>query len=188
MTTIRTRTTPETFAVDFMATPGNYDDCFPAFRRKHLHIVQEVLQRHDTRLLGGPILRAMVKADQITIAEAVQDIWELAEAESQVPDNFMKDSEAARIQAELEELERQASPALWEDYDHPLHEQGLATFERLRARQRELTIEHLREQGENPLADMAESFPNTLRLIIASANTIDRKRSHGITPFEELEV
>lgn len=188
MTLIRTRTTPETFAADFMATPGSYPDCFPAFRRKYINIVQEVLRRHDPRLLGGPILREMVKADQLTIAEAVRDIWELAEAEAEVPDNFMSDPIAKAIHDELEELERLASPKLWQESDNPYHEQGMAVHARMMARQRELAVDHLREQGENALADLAEYFPNTLDLLIASTKTRSYESGHGITPAESLEV
>src|SRR5688500_18090466 len=78
--------TPETFEAAFMAKPDKYCQFYETaknypIRREFIQIIHEVLRNEDPGLLGGSLIRAMVRANQISVAEAVKEIWSYVDAE-----------------------------------------------------------------------------------------------------------
>lgn len=170
----RSKITPETFASAFMSRPCRSQVHYgeqsapTALRRELLTVIHEVL-RSEIRpgapiLIGGSMLREMVKAKAITLAEAVAEIWEYAEAEAGTDRWIRADDTLRKLVAEDEILEASS----------PKNPRRAELAEQISDRVHEIAVNILREDDEHEIADLAENYPNTLKMLCDS-RPLDRE-------------
>ena len=181
MTLVRTRTTPETFEADFMNGDRALAQDFPAIKRQYMNIIQAVLRRYNEDP-GGALLRVMVDAKEISLAEAVMEIYDYCEAEVDTDNKIQADPEATALEAEYEAL-----PDGSHEPEHPAHEQYLDSVARCKESVRIRAIAMLRKHGEHAIADLAEFHPGTLTLLTHAARASSYRDNSIICP-SRMEV
>lgn len=190
----RTRTTPATFSADFMGMENRSQTYYGkgsstlALRRELLECVRFVLreERPELTLLGGNIYREMVRQGELTIAEAVAEIWQFVDAEVQTDRWTENDPDIAQAYAELQDFEnthQTEPPIAFQEFRHPHHKEHDALVRCLFAAQRRLAVRLLRQDGEDAIADLVEDHEDVLNLIVESGET-----QRGTIDREELEA
>lgn len=182
-TTRKPSITPETFADVWLAKPDLHQELYgvpqTALRRELAGVLCEILRSESPNLLPGNMLRAMVRAKEITVAEAVSELWNTAEADAETNGRFSRDPVVGPLWDRYCDLVEQSDgegPALT-----PEEKAEKGRIEEVMSdREKVITLEILRNAGESEIADLAEFFPGTLSLM-------RQINPHGFLCVSELE-
>lgn len=160
----RQRTTLATFEADFLGKPdpsSTFYGCRElAFRRGCAGLIHEICRQANVNSIGGSLFRSMVRAGEITLAEAVRLMWEYADAEAGTDRRHQDDYDLRQLDADMADLGRHAHEETDPDYSKFVE---LSRVEK--ALERNLAIRLLRADGEDELADIAEDHPEVIRLL-----------------------